>query len=255
MFLFSAVDLACFAQMRCGALPDIVVDPFAKHGKVKVEMLRADFLTRQIDSGLIRETKKGAVLESTLDKTLAPLFLYDTLIKRRSTEWVTKYPYDKIFFMTEDDGVTLLECEQKNYKLTYYRSREAMGEKFLSVFDMQRIGDYFGEPFHLSDDAEVIDRLFADVEKGNRRNIEEFARSRDMEPAVLKEIVRAIRSSTNAVQIEIDKKTPHGDVGILAKVLTKDQLMLRFIMSEDGDRMSFESFGRASALAQLTVDS
>jgi hypothetical protein len=241
--------------MRGAALPEIVSDPFAKRGKVSVEMLRADFLARQIDSGLIRVTKKGEVLESTLARTLAPLFGYDTQIMRRSSEWVTKYPYDKIFFISGEDGVTLLECEQKKYKLTYYKSQEDMREKFLSVFDMQRVGDYYGEPFKIADEAAVIDKVFADSESGNRRRIEDFARSRDMEPSVVKEIVRAIRSSTNAVMIEVERKTDRGDVGILAKVLTRDQIMLRFITSGDGDFMSLESFSRDTALGQLAVDS
>ncbi|MDR1002733.1 MAG: hypothetical protein LBL82_05645, partial [Oscillospiraceae bacterium] len=190
-----------------------------------------------------------------LAKTLSPVFEGYVAVSHVNTSIFRLTEYNRIFYVSEANGVTLIEygrgrAEANKYRLTWYSDLAAFNADFITAFGLSSVAPYSKKPFKICDEAQIIDDLMkAKISKN--KEIEDFARRHEADPEQIKFILKAVKSKRNMFLINVIRHESIKSGAIMVKLMLAEQFMMKIIFSPDGDLISFESFSQEGLINQI----
>jgi hypothetical protein len=128
---------------------------------------------------------------------------------------------------------------------------DACLDDFLNEFKLSDFLEFLGTPFKICEDAKLMEALFENYKKGQKRPIEDFSSAHNIDIEYMKKILKAVLSDKSRIKIAVARKECIKQGGIAAVLASKDQFMMRIIFSPDGDLIVLESYSRSNILQKV----
>jgi hypothetical protein len=255
-YLFSALDLACFSLIMQTDLPELVPDPIgapSEKNNRRVQQYLDEFLTRQQSSGLLTVSGDEVVFQDNLAVALTPWSEGILAVKHKNLTFTRTTEYDKILYLSETQGVTIMQNEKGLYRVTWYPDMNSCAEDFYASFGFKDVSQYNDKPFKLCEEALLMDSLIgASSKNSDRKFVDDFAQNHSIETDRLQAIINSVmRERGDVVFLDIGRNSLLGDAAMSIKLVLKEQHLIKMIFTPHGDKISLESFSREGLWDQL----
>jgi len=255
-FKFSALDLACFSLIMQTDLPELVPDPIgapSEKNDRRVQQYLDEFLTRQQSVGLLTVSGDEVVFQDNLAVALAPWSEGILAVKHKSLAFTRAAEYDKILYLSETQGVTIIQNEKGLFRMTWYPDVNSCIEDFYENFGFKDVSQYNDKPFKLCEEAMLMDSLIgASSKKSEKKFVDEFAQNHSIETDRLQAIISSVmRERGEMVFLDIGRNSLLGEAAMSIKLVLKEQHLMKMIFTPHGDKISLESFSREGLWDQL----
>jgi hypothetical protein len=255
-FKFSALDMACFSLIMQTNLPELVPDPIgtpSEKNNRRVQQFLDEFLTRQQGLGLLTVSGDEVVFQDKLAVALAPWSEGILAVKHKSLAFTRTAEYDKILYLSETQGVTIIQNEKGFYRVTWYPDMNCCSEDFYESFGFKEVSEYNDKPFKICEEALLMDNLIgASSKNSDQQFVDEFAQNHSIETDRLQAIISSVmRESGDVVFLDIGRNSLLGDAAMSIKLVLKEQHLMKMIFTPHGDKISLESFSREGLWDQL----